>query len=270
MAGKVQQTPLDMWQYQRDTGNVMARRIAPVMARILLANGDTKDLGRILADWDFKDDPEKAGPLIFQAIYRQFALAVFEDDLGPQKVWTLLNAWYYWQERLLQFVLAGDSPFFDDIRTAGKRETMADLFIRAAHAARKELSRTLGDNPAQWRWGDLHTLELVNPLVRKGRLKGLLGTGPMPIGGSGETLYRGWYDFDAPYAVTHCASLRFVADMGDDEKLMAVLPGGASGRTFHPHQKDLVDAFMDGSVQYWWFSDAAIKAHAQKTLTLVP
>jgi penicillin amidase len=70
--------------------------------------------------------------------------------------------------------------------------------------------------------------------------------------------------------VTHCASLRFVADMGDDEKLMAVLPGGASGRTFHPHQKDLVDAFMDGSVQYWWFSDAAIKAHAQKTLTLVP
>jgi penicillin amidase len=58
--------------------------------------------------------------------------------------------------------------------------------------------------------------------------------------------------------------------MGDDEKLMAVLPGGASGRTFHPHQKDLVDAFMDGSVQYWWFSDAAIKAHAQKTLTLVP
>lgn len=90
------------------------------------------------------------------------------------------------------------------------------------------------------------------------------------MGGSGETLYRGWYDFDTPYAVTHCASLRFVADMGDDEKLMAVLPGGVAGRTFHPHQKDLVDGFMDGSVQYWWFSDAAIKAHAQKTLTLVP
>jgi penicillin amidase len=51
---------------------------------------------------------------------------------------------------------------------------------------------------------------------------------------------------------------------------MAVLPGGVAGRTFHPHQKDLVDGFMDGSVQYWWFSDAAIKAHAQKTLTLVP
>ena len=270
MAGKTRQTPFDMWQYQRDTGNVMARRITPVMARILLANEDTKDLGRILEDWDFKDDPEKPGPLIFQAIYRHFALAVFEDDLGPQKVQTLLHSWYYWQERLQQFVLAGESLFFDDIHTVGKTETMADLFVRAAHAARKELSQNLGDNPAQWRWGDLHTLELVNPLVRKGRLKALFGTGPMPMGGSGETLYRGWYDFDAPYAVTHCASLRFVADMGDDEKLMAVLPGGAAGRTFHPHQKNMVKDFMDGSVRYWWFSDAAIKAHAKNILTLAP
>ncbi|MCG8551092.1 MAG: penicillin acylase family protein [Desulfobacterales bacterium] len=270
MAAKPGQTPLDMWQYQRDTANIMARRIAPVMAGIFLANGDTKDFGRILADWDFKDDPEKAGPLVFQAIYLHFALAVFEDDLGPQKVLTLLNAWYYWQERLLQFVLAGESLFFDDIRTAGKTETMADLFIRAAHDVRKALSQSLGDNPAQWRWGDLHTLELVNPLFRKGRLRRLFGTGPMPMGGSGETLYRGWYDFDDPYGVTHCASLRFVADMGDDEKLMAVLPGGASERTFHPRQKNLIQDFMAGDVRYWWFSDAAVQAHAKQILSLVP
>jgi penicillin amidase len=270
MGGNADLALLDMWQYQRDTGNVMARRIAPVMAGILLSNPDTKDLGQILADWNFKDDPEKAGPLIFQSIYRHFARAVFEDDLGPQKVLTFLNVWYYWQERLLQFVAVGESPFFDDIRTAGTTETMADIFVRAAHDARNELSPILGDDPTQWHWGHLHTLELVNPLVRKGRLKGVLGTSPMPMGGSGETLYRGWYDFDAPYAVTHCASLRFVADMGDNEKIMAVLPGGAAGRTFHPHQKDLVDDFMAGAVRYWWFSDNAIKAHAEKTLTLVP
>ncbi len=270
MAEKAEQTLLDMWQYQRDTGNAMARRIAPVMAQTLLEDPTTKDLGQILADWDFKDDPDKAGPLVFQTIYRHFAKAVFEDDLGPQKVMILLNSWYYWQERLLESVVAGRSPFFDDIRTAGKTETMADLFVRAAHAARKQLSATLGDDPAKWRWGDLHTLELVNPLVRKGRLKNLVGTGPMPMGGSGETLYRGWYDFDAPYAVTHCASLRLVVDMGDDEKLMAVLPGGVAGRTFHPHQKDMIADFMDGSVRYWWFSDDAIKTHAKSTLTLAP
>ena len=270
MGGKAGQTPLDMWHYQRDTGNVMARRIAPIMARILLADPDTKDLGQILADWNFKDDPEKAGPLIFQTIYRHFALAVFEEDLGPQKVMIFLTAWYYWQERLLGFVEAGESLFFDDLRTAGTTETMADLFVRAARAARNELAPLLGPDPAQWRWGDLHTLELVNPLARKGRLKALLGTGPMPMGGSGENLYRGWYDFDAPYAVTHCASLRFVADMGDDEKMMAVLPGGASERTFHPHQKNLANDFMAGAVRYWWFSDAAIKAHAKNILTLAP
>ena len=135
---------------------------------------------------------------------------------------------------------------------------------------KKSCPQQLKKGPDQWRWGDLHTLELVNPLLRKGKAKALLGTGPLPMGGSGETLYRGWYDFDAPYAVTHCASLRMVADMGDDEKVMAVIPGGVTGRTFHPHQKDQVEDFMDGMVRYWWFSDAAIKAHGKTVLTLTP
>ena len=270
MNEKKTQTLQDMWAYQRDTGNLMARKIAPVMAKVLQAHEGTKELGNIIAGWDCKDDPDKAAPLIFQTIYRHFAMAVFEDDLGHDKALALLDSWYYWQERLLQFVLEGRSPFFDDTRTPGKTETMAELFVRAAEAAQKELSQRLEKGPDQWRWGDLHTLELVNPLLRKGKAKAILGTGPMPMGGSGETLYRGWYDFDAPYAVTHCASLRMVADMGDDEKVMAVIPGGVTGRTFHPHQKDQVADFMDGTIRYWWFSDAAIKAHGKTVLTLKP
>jgi penicillin G amidase len=90
------------------------------------------------------------------------------------------------------------------------------------------------------------------------------------MGGSGETLYRGWYDFDAPFDVTHCASLRMVADLSDNEKIVAVLPGGITGRTFHPHQKDQVKGFMSGEKRYWWFSDQAIDNHAVSMLVLSP
>ena len=270
MGGKEKLGIDDMWRFQRDTENLMARRIAPVMAKVLSGNEATQDLGNILAQWDFKDDPETAGPTIFQTVYQHFAFDVFEDELGAKKAMTLLNSWYFWEERLQQFVLRGRSPFFDDTRTAGKTETMADLFIRAALQTRQELAPVLGKDPGQWMWGKVHTLELVNPLVRSGKAKPLLGTGPMPMGGSGETLYRGWYDYDTPYEVTHCASLRLVADLGDSEKLMAVLPGGVAGRTFHRHQKDQVKKFMEGTIQYWWFSDAAIEKNAKDLLVLTP
>ncbi len=260
----------DMWQFQRDSKNLMAERIAPVLAKILISDPDTRDLGQILADWDFTDDPDQAGPTVFQTIYRYFSLAVFEDDLGEEKAMQLLGSFYFWQERLEQFVLAGESLFFDDIRTVGQRETMADLVIRAARLTRETLGTLLGNDPGQWAWGKVHYLELVNPLLRSGKGKTMLGTGPLPMGGSGETLYRGWYDFDAPYAVTHCAALRLVADMADTEKCLAVIPGGVTGRTFHPRQKDQVKDFMDGTIGYWWLSDAAIEKHGEARLMLVP
>ncbi|MCB2170960.1 MAG: penicillin acylase family protein, partial [Deltaproteobacteria bacterium] len=105
---------------------------------------------------------------------------------------------------------------------------------------------------------------------REGLGKELLGSGPMPMGGSGETLYRGLFDPNNPFSVTICASLRMVADMADGDKVAAVLPGGITGRLFSPHQKDQVPAFMDGKKMYWWLSDKAINAHAEHTLLLRP
>jgi penicillin G amidase len=61
-----------------------------------------------------------------------------------------------------------------------------------------------------------------------------------------------------------------VADMADNEKVAAVLPGGVTGRLFNPHQKDQVQSFMDGSKTYWWFSDKAIDEHTENTLRLNP
>ena len=92
----------------------------------------------------------------------------------------------------------------------------------------------------------------------------------MPMGGSGETLYRGLFDPNDPFSVKISASLRMVADMADNDKVAAVLPGGVTGRLFNPHLKDQVQSFMDGSKTYWWFSDKAIDEHTKDTLRLVP
>jgi penicillin amidase len=182
----------------------------------------------------------------------------------------MLGNWYFWQERLERMVHEGTSPWFDNTITGEKKETRDDIFRLAALEASKELGARLGRDPKKWLWGKVHRHEFVSPIRRKGVGKALVGGGSHPAPGSGETLYRGIYDFEHPFVVTISASQRMVADLGDDDKVLAVLPGGASGRLFDSHNKDQIEPFMSGEKFYWWFSDRAIKEHTRTTLVLQP
>jgi penicillin G amidase len=260
----------DHWRFQRDDVNLMAKRIAPLMARALMAHRDTQAMGRILDRWDYRDDAEQAAPAIFQTVYRQFFFAVYQDELGAPLARILIENPYFWQESLERAVLAGESSWCDDIATPAIRETRDDLFHRAALEAYRELSPLYGSDPATWTWGRLHRLNLVSPLRREGFGSDLLGGGSHAMDGSQETLYRASYDLLKPYDVTLSASLRMVADLGDPDKILAVLPGGVSGRLFDPHYKDQIAPFMNGEVRYWWFSDKEIREYAREKMRLAP
>jgi penicillin amidase len=260
----------DHWQFQRDTFNLMAKSIAPVMARALVAHEDTRQMAEILSRWNYHDDPDKSAPTIFQAVYRRFALLVFEDELGDDLARTMLGDWYFWQERLGRMVVEGNSAWFDNVKTTDIKESRDDLFHLAALEAAAELGAGHGKNPDKWLWGKVHRLEFVSPIRREGFGKGLVGGGSHPALGSGETLGRGIYGFNDPFDVTVSASLRMVADLADPDKVLAVLPGGVSGRLFDKHGKDQIESFINGNKVYWWFSDAAIKAHSRNTLVLNP
>jgi len=156
------------------------------------------------------------------------------------------------------------------INTKDKKETIDDLFYQAAVNADRKLKPVLGDDPAKWLWGKVHIHELLSPIRRSGAGKEWLGGGSHPALGSGETLCRGFYDFNKPFKITVSASLRMVADLADPDKILAVLPGGVAGRQFDPHTTDQVESFMNGKKVYWWFSDKAIKEHTRDILTLKP
>jgi len=258
------------WQFQRDIMNLMAKKIAPLMAKVLIAHDDTKMMGQILSTWNYLDDIDKVAPTIFQAIYRKFALLVFQDELGENLARTMLDQWSFWEERLEKIVVKGTSPWFDNVNTKDIKETMDTLLHQAALDVTEILGARLGQDPKKWTWGKVHQLELVSPIRREGFGKGLVGGVSHAFNGSGETLCRGIYDFNDPFGVTVSASLRMVADLADNDKVLAVLPGGVSGRLFDPHTKDQIKAFIHGDKVYWWFSDVAIKKHATTTLVLSP
>ncbi len=253
-------TVADNWEFQRDTKNMLAEKIAPVMAKILTAFDDTKVLGQTLAKWDFHDDKEKSAPAIFQTVMVEAAYLTFKDELGEDLAKEMLKDWYFWQVRFEKMITLGQSKWFD-IKDTKEVETMQDIVHRAGL---KAISR-YGEHP---QWGDLHQINVVNSLISEGPLKSAADGGKYSMSGSGETLYRAKYHYDHPFNVYYTASLRMVADMSDEDKVLAVLPGGTSGRIYDKHYKDQLAPFMKGEKMYWWFSDKMIKEHTESTLTL--
>lgn len=261
----------DHWRYQRDTFNLMAEKLVPYMVDVLETSSQTRELAEILKNWDLHDDIDAVGATLFHSIYERFAWLTFSDELGEDLSKHMLGLWYFWQERFQQMVLTDHLGFwFDDTTTAETVERKSEILTRAAIDARAMLSAAMGSNPDRWLWGNVHQHSFVSPIRREGFGKGLFGGGTHPAAGSVEVLYRGRYEYNDPYSVTISAALRMVADLADEDKVLAVLSGGVTGRVFHPHAKDQIGAFMDGEKMYWWFSDREIANHTRSVLMLTP
>jgi penicillin amidase len=259
----------DHWAMMLDTGNTLAERVTPIIIDSLDGADDVKHLAAYLTDWNFMDDPAAVAPTVFHSLWRHFVARVYSDELGPELSAEMLDNYYYWEERLWSFVSAGESVWFDDVNTDSV-ETMRDLFILAARDAQAELTDELGADSSQWQWGRLHTVTFFSPVAPGDTAAKWLGGGTFPKEGSGETLNRGKYKFNEPYRSVFIDSMRFLADMSDDDKVWAVLSGGASGRQFDPHLKDQMAVWLTGEPNFWWFSDTAIQEHAVSELTLMP
>jgi penicillin amidase len=267
-----QVTAQDAWAAQYDTVNVFARDMAPILAAAMegAEDQDLQDLGAQLAAWDHRDEAERIEPTLFQETIRQLARLTFEDELGPDLTAAYLSNWYVWQQRFDAMVEGGRSHWFDDVSTP-ELETLDDMIRRAGRAALDRLEAEYGANRNAWRWGAVHRMEFQGPLRQDGFAGALTGNRSVGVSGSGETLLRALYPFDAPFDPQWSASLRMTADLNDPDKVRAVLPGGVVGRTFHPNLADQTDDWASSDPQtYWWFSDEAIAANARTELRLAP
>jgi penicillin amidase len=252
-----------------DAQNLQAARLKPALVAALQGDAANADLARILEAWDGRDDKDLAAPLIYHSLYERLVYETYVDDMGEKLARTWLGVWYAWQERFDELVKTPDSPWFDDVRTAQK-ETLPDLIRRAAVQVRPELQARHGADPAQWKWGDEHRIAFVSPLRRSGTGRDFLGFAEAPMSGSGATLLRALSPFMGGFDVQFFASMRLVADLGDDQKVEAVVAGGVVDRQFHPHQKDQLPAWSEGRLLNWWFAPAQVEANAVRRQQLLP
>jgi penicillin G amidase len=113
-----------------------------------------------------------------------------------------------------------------------------------------------------WTWKQFDALDIVHPLGRSGFLKTFLSITDKPQSG---TAY-------SPRAATkhHGPAMRFVANLGNWDESIMLIPGGQSGQPGSAHYTDQFPYWYEGRPIYQTFSDLAEANSRKHILTLKP
>ncbi|GAA3110883.1 hypothetical protein GCM10020001_031760 [Nonomuraea salmonea] len=219
----------DMARIQQDTANGFAETLVPALERVDLA-GPAVKARELLTSWDGTQSAGSAPAAYFNAVWRHLLMLTFNDDLPEGARPTGGDRWYEVVRRLLD---APDDPYWDDVTTKGYTETRDDILRLAMASAHQELADRLGEDVKKWRWGDVHTLELVNGSLGTSGIEpveALFNRGPLSVAGGKDAVNATGWNVQSGYEITAVPSMRMIVDLSDLDKSQWInLTGGRQG-----------------------------------------
>jgi penicillin amidase len=139
--------------------------------------------------------------------------------------------------------------------------------IKALTAAVADLKMKLGPDMDGWKWEQLHTATFRHPLGVNASLASRLNIGPIPRDGYALTPFS---TGGPSYTQTIGATFREIIDLSDWDKSVATSAPGQSGQPGSPHFADLAKLWGEGQYFPLPFTETAVRAAAEATLTLTP
>lgn len=215
----------------------------------------------MLRSWDGELEAESAAALLFQMVLPEL-LSAFHAQVIPPEARDLVA------RVNLEAMLTALETLSPRIG-ADPAAIRADLVNQALEKGWNRAVATAGSDPAAWRWGDLHRVDIAHPLSG---LAGIAAAFP-PIeggrsGGDGNTVMaRGMRDRGG-FDVRHGASFMFVADVGDWDRTRFLLLPGQSADPRSPHYRDFYDKWVAGEMPELPFSPRAVEAAALRKFTI--
>jgi penicillin G amidase len=257
---------------QMDTFLVQGRRLAPLYiaacrAKCYLKDPLTKKALDILEKWRYTTGPDDVGASIFLNAYEktmESMYARFPKDFYLRVV----NQWSF-DSRFDNALEDPGYPFFDDPRTP-RVESRDDILARAFITAVRDLKDRLGPDPAQWRWGRLHTAHFKHPLGVVPVLGYFLNPKPFEATGARNTVFNSDYGHGGSFEPDDGPVFRQIIDMAHVEDAVMVIDSGQSG---HPHARHYIDQqpmWRAGRYVPMWMDRAVIEKHKEGTMELRP
>ncbi|MEX0721704.1 MAG: penicillin acylase family protein [Balneolaceae bacterium] len=275
-------TPEIFADLQNDTYSAFAAKLTPIILDIIEQQETYNfDLAvSYLDNWDFRYEKNSTAASIFDTFLLKLAENIFMDDFGENVFNSFINLENIPVRTLTNFV-QNNSSFFDDINTA-EIEDKEDIVLKSMQDALFFLSDSLGSEPFEWRWEQLHSLTLEPPFLSmaaknpdaSGTLKlivnNILSRGPYPVPGHGMSINNGQYNWDYSFDMILGPSLRRIADLSNLSRTKSVMPTGQSGNPLSDHYGDQTNMWLDGQYR-WLHQDSTLFMQADfKTMTLTP
>jgi penicillin amidase len=255
---------------QVDTVSIPAAAVVPKLLRIAPAGERQKEALGLLADWDFDLSAGSPEAALYEVWSAHIARRVLRPLLG-EDLYLHFHGRRQWTNAFQYQVLPGllDYPTARWFGSDGA-EARDDLLREALDAALDELTTTLGEGMAYWRWGDLHRIRFAAGMARVPELTELLTAGEMELGGDEQTVLQGMFEPERSYRVVVAPSWRMIVDLADLDASVGMLAPGQSGHPGSPHFRDLLEHWARGELHPLPYSRPAVEGSAEGTLRLVP
>jgi penicillin G amidase len=261
--------PQDAVRMQSDELSLMAKKLLPVMTNFEPDAALGRRIMSRMRTWNGRMTRDNEEPLIFYAWLRRLNRAVYEDEIGDEvsRFWSL-------RPLFMHFVLTTETgaKWCDDTRTPAV-ETCRQLLETTLIATLDDLTRQFGNEPNDWRWGDVHKARFDHALF--GAIPGLAWIANLSIetDGGEDTVNRGgirpWDERD-PFAHVHGAGFRGVYELSDLSRSRFVIATGQSGHILSPHYRGLMQLWRNGGFIVLGKSREAMDREARLRIDLVP
>jgi penicillin G amidase len=247
----------DLKASQHDTTSWNAARLVPLLERVRPGRNDVDEARRRLIAWDRRVSADS--PVATLYVYWEEALL---RKLAERHVPAPLLDAYLSRARLDVKTLTRPSrAWFDRDPERVRDELLAD-----ALAAAVDRVKALAASPPEPVWGRLHAITFKHPLALGEAARRLFDVGPFDRGGYAETVMSTY----GRGSVNIGASFSEIVDVSNWDRSVVTNAPGQSGSPRSAHFSDLAKPWAAGEYFPLVFSDAAVQANAESTLTLAP
>jgi penicillin amidase len=258
LQGKQGLSPTDMLKVETDTYSYPHAFLADQLcAAARTAQPKDERARKILSglkDWNGIADANSAEVSFLEATRRAALALILEPYLGSET-----NVYDWRDAAFLQRILTERPPKWLPPIYKSYDELLAAAADRAATML---TDRTKSARIEDWRWRRFDSLDMLHPIGRDGLLKAFLSITNKPQSGT-------------TYSVRaadrhHGPAMRFVANLGNWDESILLVPAGQSGQPGSSHYSDQFSYWYEGRPIFAPFSDAAEAQARKHTLTLNP
>ena len=244
---------------QLDTTAWNAGQLVPLLGNLASDRSEAEAARRLLLRWDGRIAADSAAAAVYVFWESELLRKLAESRLTPD----LRNGYVARAGLPIAALTTPSRAWFDGDPIQARDRLLLDAL--AAAVDRRSTTGAAASSSSS-SWGALHTLTFKHPLAITQAGRGRFNVGPFELAGYPDTVLSTYPSGE----VTGGASFREIVDLSNWDRSVWINAPGQSGAPGSRHFADLARPWSAGDYFPMAFSDAAVQAAAETTLTLTP